>query len=150
MSRRSRLPVSASHNKCTSPSLSCEPSGSGRVRNITPLVAVSSHAVSHELSAASPFDRDRQVSWEVEGGVASGPRGVQRFGVGFMIRPRGVGEVDGGGGRSGQVGGCCEAHVVGNGNWVEVDGLQLEVVPVLCRLGHGGGTGVEEGSVTNL
>src|SRR5712672_3542927 len=33
MSRRSRLPVSASHSKRTSPSLSCGPSGSGRVRN---------------------------------------------------------------------------------------------------------------------
>jgi len=68
-----------------------------------------------------------------------------------MIRPRGVGEVDGGGGHSGQIGGRCEAHVIGDGNWgVEVDGLQLEVVPVLCQLGRGGGTGVEEGGVGQI
>src|SRR5712672_1289830 len=135
MSRRSRLPVSASHSKRTSPSLSCGPSGSGRVRNITPLLAVSSHAVSHELSAASPFDRDQRVSWEVEGGVASGPCRVQRFGGGFRIQPHGVGEVDGGGGCGGQVGGRCEAHVIGDGDWgVEVDVLQLKVVLVLCWL----------------
>src|SRR5712672_509225 len=91
MSRRSRLPVSASHSKRTSPSLSCGPSGSGRVRNITPLLAVSSHAVSHELSAASPFDRDQWVSWEVEGGVASGPRGVQRFSNAGLEKSMGLG-----------------------------------------------------------
>src|SRR5712672_2787836 len=68
-----------------------------------------------------------------------------------MIQPRRVGEVDGGGGHSGQIGGRCEAHVIGDGNWgVEVDGLQLEVVPVLCRLGRGGGTGVEEGRVRRV
>src|SRR5882762_3503039 len=111
MSKRSRLPVSASHKRRTNPSLSCGPSGSGRVRNITPLVAVSSHAVSQELSAASPLDRDRWVSWEAEGGVASGPCRVQRFGVGFVIRPRRVREVDGGGGRSGQIDGRLKVHV---------------------------------------
>ena len=62
-----------------------------------------------------------------------------------MVRPRGVGEVDGSEGGGGVVAGYREAHVVGDGGWrVEVDGLQLEIVPVLRGLGRRGGAGVEE------